>query len=251
MNSFGKYIYKDSLVHRMNPILKILYLFVLLIVLFTSRSQLNYITALATLFVLILLSKIDLRLFIFDLVKLKWFLTVVFLIQLIPFGARKSFSALFSRAMSSVYIVAMSILVTSVVFRTTSNVTLARGFEVIFRSFGMKRLARQISLLITLSLIQIPILFEQLERIKIAQTVRGQRWNVKNLAHALKSLESIVVPLFFFTLKRAESLSISLEMRKYGVSSKPTLYKPLTFSWPDSLLVLMIVSLLVSRFSGW
>lgn len=251
MNGFGKYIYKDSLVHRMNPVLKIVYLFVLLVILFTSRSQLNYITVLATLFVLMLLSKIDLRLFILDLFKLKWFLTVVFLLQLIPFGVRKNFSALFSRAMSSVYVVAMSILVTSIVFRTTSNVMLARGFEVIFRFFGMKRLARQISLLITLSLIQIPILFEQLERIKIAQTVRGQRWNIKSLGHALKSLESIVVPLFFFTLKRAESLSISLEMRKYGASPKPTLYKPLKFSWPDSLLVLMIVSLLVIRFSGW
>lgn len=250
MNGFGKYIYKDSLVHRMNPVLKIVYLFVLLVILFTSRSQLNYITVLATLFVLMLLSKIDLRLFILDLFKLKWFLTVVFLLQLIPFGVRKNFSALFSRAMSSVYVVAMSILVTSIVFRTTSNVMLARGFEVIFRFFGMKRLARQISLLITLSLIQIPILFEQLERIKIAQTVRGQRWNIKSLGHALKSLESIVVPLFFFTLKRAESLSISLEMRKYGASPKPTLYKPLKFSWPDSLLVLMIVSLLVIRFSG-
>ncbi len=251
MNGFGKYIYKDSLVHRMNPVLKIVYLFVLLVILFTSRSQLNYITVLATLFVLMLLSKIDLRLFILDLFKLKWFLTVVFLLQLIPFGVRRNFSALFSRAMSSVYVVAMSILVTSIVFRTTSNVMLARGFEVIFRFFGMKRLARQISLLITLSLIQIPILFEQLERIKIAQTVRGQRWNIKSLGHALKSLESIVVPLFFFTLKRAESLSISLEMRKYGASPKPTLYKPLKFSWPDSLLVLMIVSLLVIRFSGW
>lgn len=250
MNGFGKYIYKDSLVHRMNPVLKIVYLFVLLVILFTSRSQLNYITVLATLFVLMLLSKIDLRLFILDLFKLKWFLTVVFLLQLIPFGVRRNFSALFSRAMSSVYVVAMSILVTSIVFRTTSNVMLARGFEVIFRFFGMKRLARQISLLITLSLIQIPILFEQLERIKIAQTVRGQRWNIKSLGHALKSLESIVVPLFFFTLKRAESLSISLEMRKYGASPKPTLYKPLKFSWPDSLLVLMIVSLLVIRFSG-
>ncbi|MCS7174467.1 energy-coupling factor transporter transmembrane component T family protein [Pseudothermotoga sp.] len=250
MNSFGKYVHKNSPVHRMNPALKIIYLITLLFSLFTFQSPLNYITTFMTLFTLILLSKIGAKLFVSDLVKVKWFLVTIFLLELIPFGARMDLSILFSRALSSVYIVAMSVLATSVIFRTTSNVMFARGFEVILRFFGMKKLARQISLLLTLSLIQIPILFNQLERIKIAQTVRGQRWNSKNLVQALRSLESILVPLFFFTLKRAESISISLEMRKYGVFSRPTLYKPLKLSWSDSFVVLMIAFLLLVRFSG-
>ncbi|MDI6862705.1 MAG: energy-coupling factor transporter transmembrane component T, partial [Pseudothermotoga sp.] len=184
---------------------------------FTSRSTFNYITLFSTLSILMLLSRVGLRIFLFDLLKFKWFLLIIFFVQIIPFASANLTGSLV-RASRSVLLVSFSILATSLIFRTTSNVMLARAFEVILRGLGMKKVARKISLMIMLALTQIPILFEQMERIRTAQTLRGQTWRTKNPVRALKSLESIVVPLLFFSLKRAESLSVSLEMRKYNIS---------------------------------
>ncbi|KAF2957662.1 hypothetical protein AS159_08355 [Thermotoga sp. Ku-13t] len=245
MNDFGKYIHRDSLVHRMNPVLKIVYLVVILSLGFASGSTLYFITSFATVFILMLLSKIRLKVYLLDLLKLKWFLITIFLIQILPL-TKTRFSLLLIRALSSTYVVALSVLVTFLIFRTTTNITIAKAFEVILRSLGMKKLARKVSLLLTLSLIQIPIIFEQMERIRIAQTLRGQTWKTKNPLKALKSLESIIVPLLFFTLRRAESISVSLQMRKYDAHNRPTLYKPLNFSHCDLLLILLIVSLFLS-----
>ncbi|HBT39691.1 MAG TPA: hypothetical protein DIT29_04165 [Pseudothermotoga sp.] len=250
LDGFGKYTYRNSLVHAINPVLKIVYLIVALALFFTSRSAFYCITLFSTLLILMLLSKVGLRIFLHDLLKFKWLLLIIFFVQTIPF-ASANLTSLLVRASRSVLLVSFSILATSLVFRTTSNVTLARAFEVILRGLGMKKVARKISLMIMLALVQIPILFEQMEKIRTAQTLRGQTWRTKNPQKVLKSLESIVVPMLFFSLKRAESLSVSLEMRKYGISSKPTLYKPLKLSWPDSLPLLMITLLFVSKFLRW
>lgn len=250
MSGFGKYVHKNSLVHSINPALKIVYLIVALVLLFTSRSINNYIIPFITLTVLMILSKVGLKTFLLDLFKFRWFLLIVFLVQLVSF-AKVNLTSSFVQASNSVLLVSFSVLATSLIFRTTSNVALARAFEVILRGLGMKRIARKISLMLMLALVQIPILFEQMERIRTAQTLRGQTWRTKNPIRALKSLESIVVPLLFFSLKRAESLSISLEMRKYSASNKPTLYKPLRLSWVDSLPLLMIAFLLASKFLRW
>lgn len=245
LNNFGKYIHRDSLVHRMNPVLKIVYLVVILSLGFVSGSIVYFITSFATVFILMLLSKIRLKVYLLDLLKLKWFLITVFLIQILPL-AKMRFSLLLLRALSSTCLMVLSILVTFLIFRTTTSITIAKTFEVILRSLGMKKLARKVSLLLTLSLIQIPILFEQMERIRTAQTLRGQTWKTKNPLKALKSLESIIVPLLFFTLRRAESISVSLQMRKYDVHIHPTLYKPLRFSRCDLLLLFMIFCLFLA-----
>lgn len=245
MNGFGKYVHRDSLVHRMNPVLKIVYLVVVLSLGFVSGSTFYFITSFASVFILMLLSRIGLKVYLLDLLKLKWFLITIFLIQILPL-TRTRFSILLLRSLSSTYVVALSVLVTFLIFRTTTSIAIAKAFEVILRCLGMKKLARRVSLLLTLSLIQIPILFEQMERIRTAQTLRGQTWKTKNPLKALKSLESLIVPLLFFTLRRTESISISLQMRKYDVHNRPTLYKPLNFSRCDLLLILLIISLFLS-----
>lgn len=250
MNDFGKYVHRDSLVHSMNPALKIVYVVEALVLLFTSRSQLDYIMLYTTLIILIVLSKLSLKLFLIDLLKFKWFLLIVFALQLLPF-TKTSFTSLLLRALSSLLVVAFTILLTFLVFRTTTNVALARAIEVILRCFGMKKTARKISLLVMLALLQIPILFEQMERIRTAQTLRGQTWKVKNPLQALKALESIIVPLLFFSLRRAESLSVALEMRRYGACANPTLYKTSRFSVADLLLLFLMMLPIAVRFMEW
>ncbi|MGE0033830.1 MAG: energy-coupling factor transporter transmembrane protein EcfT, partial [Pseudothermotoga sp.] len=186
MDGFGKYTYRNSLVHAINPVLKIVYLIVALALFFTSRSAFYCITLFSTLLILMLLSKVGLRIFLHDLLKFKWLLLIIFFVQTIPF-ASANLTSLLVRASRSVLLVSFSILATSLVFRTTSNVTLARAFEVILRGLGMKKVARKISLMIMLALVQIPILFEQMEKIRTAQTLRGQTWRTKNPQKVLKS----------------------------------------------------------------
>ncbi len=78
----------------------------------------------------------------------------------------------------------------------------------------------QIALILSVSIQFIPILFEEADMIKKAQTARGAQFESKRLLDKAKAAIPMVVPIFLAAFRRADELSLAMEARGYRVDAK-------------------------------
>ena len=99
---------------------------------------------------------------------------------------------------------------------TTTPIALADGLERLCRSlirFGFP--AHEFAMMMTIALRFIPVLLEEAEKIMKAQRSRGGDWREGSLKRRIKGIIAVVVPLLFNALKRADDLAIAMEARAY------------------------------------
>jgi energy-coupling factor transport system permease protein len=77
---------------------------------------------------------------------------------------------------------------------------------------------------LTLAFRLLPVMFETSARALEAQRARGLEFGSSFLSQARRSLP-LVGPVFLYSLRSADQLATSLELRGYGATSRPTPYR--------------------------
>ncbi len=241
--TIGQYIYRDSIIHRLDPRIKILITLLVMIGLFMVNSFLGF--GLVALFigVIIFLSKLPyvrvlrglkpiLFITIFTLILHLFFTTggdVIFKAGFITIYEEGLYTGIFM-----VVRILLLILFTSLLTLTTSPMELTDAIEYLLKPFQRVGVpAHELAMMMTIALRFIPTLMEEADKIMKAQQARGADFETGNLFQKAKSLIPLLIPLFISAFRRADDLALAMEARCYRGGENRTRMNQLRYHSKD------------------
>ncbi len=112
--------------------------------------------------------------------------------------------------------IVLLIAATSLVTYTTSSVALTDGLVSLMRPLARVRLPiEDIAMMFSIAMRFIPTTAEEAEKIVVAQTARGARFDVGGPIRRAKAWIPVMVPLFVNLFRRADELAVAMESRCY------------------------------------
>jgi energy-coupling factor transport system permease protein len=105
---------------------------------------------------------------------------------------------------------------TSLLTLTTTPVQLTDGLERVMRPLEVVRFpAGEVAMMLTIALRFIPTTAAEAEKIIIAQTARGARFDEGGPIRRARAFVPVLIPLFVNLFRRAEDLAVAMESRCY------------------------------------
>lgn len=236
--SIGRYINKSSVVHKLNPIFKILSLIIMVISIFFIDSYIDIIMLSMYLLLTILYSDIDIKIYLKNIYGIKIFLIFIFIIDLIFFTS-------INRIIFDIFKLIFIVLYSSVLTYTTCITELTYGIEKILKPFNKIIPVSDIAMIITLSIRYIPTLTSEASRIINAQKLRGINFKSKNIKERILSISGIFVPMFTLSIKRAELSADIMDLRLYNYEKSRTNYRTNKWNVVDTLLLILNILILI------
>ncbi len=251
--TLGQYYRTESIIHRLDPRVKLVATFMFIISLFIVNNFIGYIIAGLFLVMTIYLSKVPPR-FIFRGMRTIFFLlliTMVFNLFLTPGKELISFWKFTityeGLKMAGMMAVRLIFLITgsSLMTLTTTPNHLTDGLERLLRPLKLFKVpVHEISMMMSIALRFIPILMEETDKIMKAQMARGADFESGSVINRAKSLVPLLVPLFISAFRRANDLAMAMEARCYRGGEGRTKMKPLIYQGCDRLAYLVIFAYL-------
>lgn len=255
--TIGQYYNTDSILHRLDPRVKLLGTLIFLISLFLKRSILAYLFITVVLITMIRLSHVP---FSFIVKGLKMILVLLlltvpmnlFLTQGEVLVSWKIFSITREGVENAVYTVVRLIYLiigSSLMTLTTTPNQLTDGLE---KGLGFLKIIKvpvhEIAMMMSIALRFIPILMEETDKIMKAQMARGADFESGNLFKRVKSMVPLLVPLFVSAFRRAGDLAMAMEARCYRGGQGRTKMKPLKYEKRDRIAYLLMFLYLAAVF---
>lgn len=246
---FGQYQYTGSILHRIDPRIKILSIFYLIIFLFFIKSIIGYLLVFAFALSLIAVSKVRLLSAFRSLRPILFLLLFTVFFQLLFTPGRILFRFYFLKVTEegvnlAIYISLRLMLLSFFTFlltATTSNIEIADGFQKLMAPLRVFRFpADNVALMISISIQFVPILFDEADRIMKAQISRGAEFNRGGVIKRARSFLPIVLPLLLNAFNRADQLAIAMESRGFVVGGKRTSYKLMRIGKKDVCFIISI-----------
>jgi len=243
--TMGQFYPVDSLVHRLDPRMKIILAAMLIVSVFLVRGLLGYGLVLAFVYLSARLSNVPFRMLLGGLKPLRFILILTFLLNLFFNNGQTvllhwQFITLTAEGLSTAvhYSLRLTFLVlgTSLLTLTTSPVALADGIELLFGP--LKRIhfpAHELAMMMTIALRFIPTLIEETDKIMSAQKARGADLESGGLMQRARALVPILIPLFVSSFRRADELALAMECRCYRGGEGRTRMKQLHLSAGDGV----------------
>ena len=126
------------------------------------------------------------------------------------------------------------VMTTSLVTLTTSPVALTDALSSIMRPLRVVRVpVDDVATMLSIALRFVPTTAEEAERIVVAQSARGARFDEGGLLARARAWVPVLVPLFVKLFRRADSLALAMESRCYSGSGRTRLHEPVmrTSDW--------------------
>ena len=255
--TLGQYYQTDSLIHRLDPRVKLVATIVYILSLFLVAEPGGYLAALVFLGIVIRLSHVPFKFMIKGMKSILFLLllTVAFNLFLTPGEALISLWKLTITKQGVKVALLMAIWLTfliigsSVMTLTTTPNHLTDGMERLMKPLRKLRVpVHEIAMMMSIALRFIPILLEETDKIMKAQIARGADFESGNIIKKAKALVPLLVPLFISAFRRANDLAMAMEARCYRGGDNRTKMKPLVYKRADrlaygALLVYFVIAL--------
>lgn len=262
--TLGQYYQTESVIHRLDPRVKLAGTLLYIISLFFFQNLWAYLIAVLFLAVVIRLSGVPFRFMVKGMrpILLLLLITVTFNLFLTPGEALISFWKLTITkeglwlAFTMALRLTMLVIGSSVMTLTTTPNNLTDGMEKGLRPLKLLRVpVHEVAMMMSIALRFIPILLEETDKIMKAQIARGADFESGNLIKRAKALVPLLVPLFISAFRRANDLAMAMEARCYRGGEGRTKMKPLVYGRRDGIAYLCIfcyiaVSISVGRMVG-
>ncbi|MRS12679.1 MAG: energy-coupling factor transporter transmembrane protein EcfT [Actinobacteria bacterium] len=135
---------------------------------------------------------------------------------------------------------------TSLLTLTTTPVQLTDGLERVMRPLEALRFpAGEVAMMLTIALRFIPTTAQEAEKIIVAQTARGARFDEGGLIRRTRAFVPVMVPLFVNLFRRAEDLALAMESRCYRGGPGRTRLNPSHMTVRDWLVLLCASAVLI------
>lgn len=223
--TIGQYFPGKSLVHRLDPRIKILLTVLYIVMLFAASGFLGLGVGMIYLLIAFLISGIPIKMM---LKSIKPILPIIIFTGILNLffvdGGTLLFSwwiiKITSEGLRTMVFMAVRIIFlicgTSLLTYTTSPITLTDAIERILSPLKVIKFpAHEIAMMMTIALRFIPTLIEEADKIMSAQKARGADLETGSVLQRAKALIPILIPLFVSAFRRAEDLALAMECRCY------------------------------------
>jgi len=249
--TIGQYYPGNSVLHRLDPRVKLLGVVVYVAMLFVINNVFGLILPAVILAALVILSRVPLS-FILRGMRMLVVLVIVavFFNMFFTRGEHVLWSwwiftlsteGIFRAAFFAVRLVFV-IIGSSMMTYTTTPTTLTNGLEKVlspFKKIGFP--AHELAMMMSIALRFIPILSEEVNKIIKAQLARGADFETGGLLRKAKGLIPILIPLFVSAFRRASDLATAMEARCYHGGDGRTRMYPLKYAGRDKAAYIIIL----------
>ena len=251
--TLGQYYPVDSVIHRLDPRVKLLGTVLFLISLFIVKSWIMYGVAALALAILIKISNVPFRFMTRGLksIVILLLISVSFNLFLTPGEVLVQFwilkitrEGLHIALMMGARLILL-VLGSSLMTLTTTPNQLTDGLEKglgVLKKVGVP--VHEISMMMSIALRFIPILIEETDKIMKAQQARGADFESGNLLQRAKAMVPILVPLFISAFRRANDLAMAMEARCYHGGEGRTRLRVLRLHRGDFIAALVAAALI-------
>lgn len=260
MNSItlGKYVPYNSFVHRLDPRFKIFAMILLMVCIFLSFGSIamNFIMygiLMIMIFSIMISSHVKIS-SLFKQLKMMWFMIIFILIinllvskdeSLGYFNITKNWRIYYSAIYNTLYIAIRLVLMlglSMVLTATTTPLQLTGALEWYMYPLKFIRFpVHEIAMVISLALRFIPTILEETDKIMKAQASRGVDFQKGKIKEKIRSIISLIIPLFVSAFQRSDDLANAMEARGYNPQAKRTRYRINKWHLRDSLSLVFIL----------
>jgi energy-coupling factor transport system permease protein len=253
--ALGRYIPGVTLIHRLDPRVKIGCMLLLLISIFIPTGFYGYIVITIVALLALTIAKLSLAFVIKALRPMMIMMIMLMVINVLVvktgyvlvdiYGFEIYSGAIFQTLYIFMRLILM-ILITTILTATTKPLDLTLGIEDLLSPFvRFKVPAHEIAMMISIAIRFIPTLIEETQRIMKAQASRGVDLKEGKFKEKIVAILSLIVPLFVSSFQRAEDLANAMEARGYVPDAIRTRYKQLKVDKKDIVTLLIVVLILV------
>ncbi len=252
--TIGQYYPADSILHRLDPRVKLVGTFLYIISLFIVNHFTAYILVTIFLISIINLSKVPVSFILKGLKPIVLLLVFTVGFNLFLTKGDPVFTLGFLTITEQGIVTALKmgfrlvflIIGSSIMTYTTTPNQLTDGLENLLDPLNKIKIpVHEISMMMSIALRFIPILVEETDKIMKAQMARGADFESGNIIQRAKSLIPILVPLFVSAFRRANDLAMAMEARCYRGGKGRTKMKPLKYDNKDKVTYLILISFFV------
>lgn len=256
--TLGQYFPGNSVIHNLDPRMKIILTVLYIVLVFLAKSLVSYFLLVLSVIVMLFLSKLPLKpvlngikpvLFVIvftaiinifwtkgDVLLLEWYFVKIY--------AEGLLFAFYMVLRIVCLITGTSILLTY----TTSPIDMTDGIEQLLAPLKKLKIpVHEFSMMMSIALRFIPTLIEETDKIMNAQKARGADFTSGKLMQRAKALIPVLIPLFVSSIRRADDLATAMECRCYRGGNGRTRMVSLKYDFWDFafLFILFLVCLAI------
>ena len=236
--TIGQYYPAQSVLHRLDPRVKLVGTLLYLISLFLFNSIPGYLVATLFLAAIIRMSKVP---FSYIMKGMKPIIMLLMITVIFNLFLTRGGETLFHAWI-------ITITEEGLTFTTTPN-ALTDGIESLLHPLNKIHVpVHEVAMMMSIALRFIPILLEETDKIMKAQIARGADLESGNIIQRVKNMIPILVPLFVSAFRRANDLAMAMEARCYRGGEGRTKMKPLRYRSRDRMAYLVMVIYVVAVF---
>ena len=254
--AFGQYYPTDSVVHRMDPRMKLSLTVLFVVAIFFVNTYFGFMMTAAVLLFIILLAQLPMlsvlksvRAIIFIVI----FAAVINLFMISDGEVLWSWRALqitdqgIHTTIKMTLRLVLLISGASLLTLTTTPVEVADGTESLMKPLRLIKVpVHDIAMIMSIALRFIPTLFEETNKIIAAQKARGASFDTGGLIARAKALLPVLIPLFVNSFRRADELAFAMDARCYNATENRTKMKVMKLGVADFVAFFLIAAYFVA-----
>ena len=258
--TIGQYYPSNSLVHKLDPRLKLLALIAFIVVIFLAGNflSLGYLVLLTL--CLIALTKVPFSMYfknlksILPIIVLTAILNMLYVPEgtvLVKWWIITITNEGISRALFMALRIVILIISSAMLTYTTTPTALTDALESLLsplKYIGLGSAVHTIAMIMTIALRFIPTLVDETDKLMNAQKARGADFESGGIIKRIKALIPILIPLLISSVRRAGELAEAMESRCYSGNGVRTRMKQLRFAKVDiasSIVILLVFSAVI------
>lgn len=260
--SAGKYIPGNSLIHRLDPRVKLIANILIIVMVFLTKDFMMLAILTVPLILSFIISGLRKRMLIGLLkpaIYIGAFLFIINMFIIKPIDNPTdawigkdmkwwifwvSYKAT-NLTLLIMFRIFLMIFATTLMTSTTKPMALSKGIEDLLLPLKLIRIpVHIIAMIISIALRFVPTLIEETQRIMKAQASRGVDFKNGGVKSKAKSLITLIIPLFVSAFAKAEDLGNAMETRGYDPYEKRTRYRHYKIRWFDVILTIAMFGFL-------
>ncbi|MBO4898125.1 MAG: energy-coupling factor transporter transmembrane protein EcfT [Clostridia bacterium] len=254
--TLGQYFPGNSVIHRLDPRIKIIWTFFYIVLLFFVNNFWGFLVYVVFTAIIIRLTKIKPKLIFRGLRPVLFLLLFTVIVNVFMTGGgdvlfKFGFLTVTTEGLKFAGLMAMRLILlvtgTSILTFTTSPIMLTDGIERLLSPLAKIGVpAHAIAMMMTIAIRFIPTILDETDKIMKAQKARGADFESGNIIKRAKAMTPILIPLFISAFRRADELATAMECRCYHGGEGRTRFKQLKIRKLDIISLLFAPLLLAA-----
>lgn len=251
--TLGQYFPANSLLHRLDPRVKIVSLIAYIVLIFCAFNFYALALMGATVLAIVIMSRVPLKMY---LKSLKVIIIIVLITSVLnlfygtgePIAQWWIFKITWAGIHNAIFVcvrIICLILLSSALTFTTSPTDMTDALERLMKPLKIFHVkVHEIAMMMSIALRFVPTLLEETDKIMAAQKARGADLESGNFIARIKALVPVLIPLFVSAFRRAYELAVAMECRCYQGGAGRTRMKQLHMGSRDAWCIVFGVLIL-------